>query len=73
MFIFPTGHSKGDLRRAEDHFRSVHDRATKGQAAKKKYLFGSLVGLVSRILHILYCGMFIEYFTFHPLFSLFQP
>lgn len=39
----------GDLRRADDHFRSVYDRATKGQAAKKKYLFGSLIGLVSHL------------------------
>lgn len=37
----------GDMRRAEDQFRFVYDRATKGQKEKKKYLFGSLVGLVS--------------------------
>jgi hypothetical protein len=37
----------GDLKRAEDHFRYVHDRAAKGVAMKRKYLFGSLVGLVS--------------------------
>ena len=35
------------MRRAEDQFRFVYDRATKGQKEKKKYLFGSLVGLVS--------------------------
>ncbi len=42
----------GDLRRAEDQFRYVYERATKSQANKKKFLFGSLVGLVSRIV----CG-----------------
>ena len=44
--LFLTWRTKGDLRRAEDQFRYVYERATKGQAAKKKYLFGSLVGLV---------------------------
>lgn len=37
----------GEIRRAEDHFRAVHDRATKVQnQQKRKYLFGSLLGLV---------------------------
>jgi hypothetical protein len=42
----------GDMKRAEDHFRAVHDRATKGSTAllKQKYLFGSLLGLVGNIL-----------------------
>ena len=36
------------MRRAEDQFKFVHDRATKGQGSgKKKYLFGALIGLVS--------------------------
>jgi len=38
---------QNDLKRAEDHFRYVHERALKSSAAvsKKKYLFGALVGL----------------------------
>lgn len=39
-----------DVKRAEDHFKAVHDRATKGQnQLKKKFLFGSLLGLVSAL------------------------
>jgi len=41
----------GDVKRAEEQFRIVYDRATKGQSgSKKKYLFGALVGMVSRLL-----------------------
>jgi hypothetical protein len=36
----------GDWKRAEDHFRYVHDRAAKGAASKRKYYFASLVGMV---------------------------
>ncbi len=37
----------GDAKRAEDHFRAVHNVATKGQSAlKKKFLFCSLLGMV---------------------------
>lgn len=43
-----------DIKRAEDHFKAVHDRATKGQnQLKKKFLFGSLLGLVSCLYLIL--------------------
>ena len=38
---------QADVKRAEDHFKAVNDRATKGQnQLKKKFLFGSLLGLV---------------------------
>jgi hypothetical protein len=41
-------HLLDELKRAEDNFKAVHDRATKGQnASKRKFLFGALVGLVS--------------------------
>ena len=37
---------QGDLKRAEDNFKYVHDRATKGSTnQKKKFQFGSLIGL----------------------------
>lgn len=38
---------EGELSRAEEHFKSVQLRATKVQnVTKKRFLFGSLVGLV---------------------------
>lgn len=37
---------QGDLKRAEDNFKYVHDRATKGTTnQKKKFQFGALIGL----------------------------
>merc|ERR1712127_67730 len=37
---------QGDLKRAEENFKAVYDRATKGNnSQKKRFLFGSLVGL----------------------------
>jgi len=47
----------GDVKRAEDQFRIVFDRTTKGQnsgSKKKRYLFGALVGMVSQRFAVLY-------------------
>lgn len=42
---------QGDTKRAEDHFKTVYDRASKGQNySLKKHLFVSLLGLVSDFL-----------------------
>lgn len=49
----------GDVKRAEDQFRIVYDRTTKGQnsgSKKKRYLFGALVGMVS---HTLFAVLYI--------------
>ena len=37
----------GDLKGAEVNFGQVTEMATKGQASRKKYLFGSLIGKVT--------------------------
>ncbi len=39
-----------EIKRTEEPFKNVYDRAVKGQATKKKFLFGALVGLVSMIM-----------------------
>jgi len=35
----------GDYKRAEEHFRNIHERATKGNISKKKFTFVSYIGL----------------------------